>query len=118
MDPKLAFARYDLGLALAASARTDDVVHQFQQTLRIAPKFAPAYGGLGEACLNQRRYAAAAIRKYLELLPPGDPQRSAQAELLRQCEQLQAQGGTSSTATEAAAVVTPPSDRPLSNASR
>jgi hypothetical protein len=62
----------------------------YRRAIEIDPKLAPAHGALGEALLEQGRFAEAkaATRRCLELLAQNHPQRQHVTQQLRQCERL------------------------------
>jgi tetratricopeptide (TPR) repeat protein len=68
----------------------DEAIRHFEQALRIDPKIAGAHGALGAVWLKQGRWAEArdSMRRCLDLLPQGHPQRWLAAQQLRRCERL------------------------------
>jgi serine/threonine-protein kinase len=95
LDPKLAPAHNNRGFVLQAKGRLDEAIEEYQQALQLDPKSFHAHENLCGALLAQARFreAQAAIRRYLDLLPQGDPQRARAARQLQRCERLLALEG-------------------------
>jgi serine/threonine protein kinase/Tfp pilus assembly protein PilF len=79
-----------LGNALHVLGQTEEAIAAYRRALAIDPKDAWAQQGLAEALYRSRRFAEARgeARRWLDLLPAGDPQHTAARRLLEQCELL------------------------------
>src|SRR5262249_35005063 len=93
INPKLAMAHYNLGIALRANGRLDEAIGHYEQALRINPKFAEyatAHGALGQALLELGCFTNArdATRRCLDLLPRSHPMRTFVMQQQRRCERI------------------------------
>jgi serine/threonine-protein kinase len=89
LDPKVALAHNNLGNALRAKGQIDEAIREHRAAIALDPKSAIAHYNLGIALREQGQLAEAreAIRRCLELLPPGHPLRQPATRQLQQCEQ-------------------------------
>jgi tetratricopeptide (TPR) repeat protein len=71
LDPQLAKAHYNLGLALAALQRVDDAIAAYEQALAVHPDFVPAHFNLATllAQLHRTGEAIPHFRRALEVDP-------------------------------------------------
>jgi serine/threonine-protein kinase len=89
LDPKNAQAHANLGTSLYKKGRLEEAVGHYQEALRIDPRLPQAHANLGQALLALGRFAKArdALRRWLDLLPKGHPQRAAVMQQLQRCEE-------------------------------
>src|SRR5262249_14939921 len=89
IDPKNAFAHYNLGVAQSKGNRWDAAIDHFKMAVQGDSKFIRAYSALSHILLQLGRYKEAqdATRRCLELLPQRDPMRPVMLQQLRRCEE-------------------------------
>src|SRR5262249_57162110 len=87
LDPKLAQAHTNLGLALYDKGDFEAAIRSYREAIRLDPKLALAYGALGQALLGQGHFrdARQALRRCQQLLPPRHSLQRLAAQLLQQC---------------------------------
>jgi tetratricopeptide (TPR) repeat protein len=90
LDANLAQAYHGWGNVLKAQQDYPGAIKQYQKALAIDPKYAPAHGALGGALLQQGEFhlAEESTRRALELMQPGDPQRTLAKNQIKRCQQL------------------------------
>jgi serine/threonine-protein kinase len=87
-DPKYAKAHYNLGLALHHQGDLAGAAAAYRQALAHDPELPEAHCNLGAVLLSQGQFSEARkpSRAGLDLLPAGDPRRSAFSRQLQRCE--------------------------------
>lgn len=85
-----AMAHSNLGALLAQSGQMSAAIVHFQRAGELAPKFGPAFANLATALREEGRFeeALAACRRWLELIPAGDPMQATARAQIENCERL------------------------------
>jgi tetratricopeptide (TPR) repeat protein len=95
-DPAWVAARNSLRIPNADGARLDEAIDHYRQAIRLEPRWDRPHGGLGQALLAKRQFAAAdaALARCLELLPSKEAELRGNLERLRErCRRLMALDG-------------------------
>ncbi len=90
IDRNNAEAYTNLGAALHAQKRLDKAIAAFQQAIRLAPKLANPRLGLANPLFQKGLFGEAAqtLQQARDLLPPGDPLRSAAERALDRAQKM------------------------------
>ncbi len=75
IDPELAFAYGNLGVALYNQGKLEEAIAAFRQAIRLQPRYGYAYNNLGIALADQGKLggAIAAFRQVIQLYPSYAP---------------------------------------------